>query len=152
MTLESAKGESFRYPTPEEMLALDRAARRARAQAIGDLFAGAGRLLKELIRRGADAPRTSSQLPTERNTMTTLFWRNALASLPPSVQRRYATTFEAAERFEALLDLAIEVWCFARDAVAKTSRVAAQAMRRTARNLDHAAHRTLPEHRAESSY
>jgi len=148
MTQESARGESFRYPTPEEMLALDRAARRARAQAIGDLFAAAGRLLKELIRRGADAPRTSSQLPTERKTMTTLFWRNALASLPPGVQRRYASTFEAAERFEAMLDLGIEVWGFARDAIAKTYEAAAHAMRGTARTLDRAAHR--PEHRAES--
>jgi hypothetical protein len=144
MTQESAKGESFRYPTPEEMLALDRAARRARAQAIGDLFAATGRLLKELIRCGADAPRTRAQLPTERNTMTTLFWRNALASLPPSVQRRYATAFEAAERFEAMLDLGIEVSRFAKDAIAKTYEVAAHAMRGTARTLDRA------EHRAES--
>jgi len=150
MTQERAKVESFRYPTPEEMLALDRAARRARAEAIASLFAAAGRLLKELIRRDADAPRTSSQLPTERKTMTTLFWRNALASLPPSVQRRYATTFEAAERFEALLDMAIEVWCFAKDALAGTGRVAARAMRGTARTLDHAAHGTLPEDRVES--
>ena len=150
MTQERAKVESFRYPTPEEMLALDRAARRARAEAIASLFAAAWRQLKELIRRDADAPRTSSQLPTERKTMTTLFWRNALASLPPSVQRRYATTFEAAERFEALLDMAIEVWCFAKDALAGTGRVAARAMRGTARTLDHAAHGTLPEDRVES--
>ena len=144
MTQERAKEESFRYPTPEEMLALDRAARRARAEAIASLLAAAGRQLKELIRRGADAPRTSSQLSTERKTMTTLFWRNALASLPPSVQRRYATAFEAAERFEAVLDMGIEVWCFARDTLAKTSRVAAHAMRGTARTLERA------EHRAES--
>jgi|SRR5712672_922352 len=147
MTQQRAEVERFRYPTPEEMLALDRAARRARAQAIGDLFVAAGRLLKELIRRGADAPRNSSQLPTERNTMTTLFWRNALASLPPSVQRRYATSFEAAERFEAVLDAAIEVWRFAKDALAKTGRVAGRAMRGTAQTLDHAA---LPEDRVES--
>jgi len=76
--------------------------------------------------------------------MTTLFWRNALASLPPSVQRRYATAFEAAERFEAMLDLGIEIWGFAKDAVAKTYEVAAHAMRGTARTLERA------EHRAES--
>ena len=144
MTQESARGESFRYPTPEEMLALDRAARRARAQAIGDLFVAAGRLLKELIRRGADAPRTRSQLPTQRKTMTTLFWRNALASLPSGVQRRYASTFEAAERFEILLDLSIEAWGFAKDALARICQVAAQAMRGTARILERAAHRLLP--------
>ena len=144
MTQERAKEESFRYPTPEEMLALDRAARRARAEAIASLLAAAGRQLKELIRRGADAPRTRAQLPTERNSMTTLFWRNALASLPPSVQRRYATAFEAAERFEAMLDLGIEVSRFAKDVTAKTYEIAAHAMRGTARTLDRA------EHRAES--
>ena len=144
MTQERAKEESFRYPTPKEMLALDRAARRARAEAIASLFTAAGRQLKELIRRGADAPRTSSQLPTERKTMTTLFWRNALASLPPSVQRRYATAFEAAERFETMLDLGIEIWGFAKDAIAKTYEVAAHAMRGTARTLERA------EQRAES--
>jgi hypothetical protein len=144
MTQERAKEESFRYPTPEEMLALDRAARRARAEAIASLFTAAGRQLKELIRRGADAPRTSSQLPTERKTMTTLFWRNALASLAPSEQRRYASTFEAAERFEILLDLSIEAWGFAKDALARICQVAAQAMRGTARILERAAHRLLP--------
>jgi hypothetical protein len=144
MTQERAKGGSFRYPTPEEMLALERAARRARAEAIASLFAAAGRHLKELIRRGADAPRTSSQLPTERKTMTTLFWRNALASLPPGAQRRYASTFEAAERFEILLDLSIEAWGFAKDALARICQVAAQAMRGTARILERAAHRLLP--------
>jgi hypothetical protein len=46
MTLERAKEENFRYPTPEEMLALERAARHARAQAIASLFAAAGRQLK----------------------------------------------------------------------------------------------------------
>src|SRR5258705_2629510 len=54
----------------------------------------------------------------------------------PSVQRRYATSFEAAERFEAMLDLGIEVWCFAKDALAKTSRVAGRAMRGTAQRSE----------------
>ena len=78
--------------------------------------------------------------------MTTLFWRNALASLPPSVQRRYATTVEAAERFEILLDLSFEAWGFARDALARICQTAAHAMRGTARILDRAAHRLLPVH------
>jgi hypothetical protein len=149
MTLERAKEESFRYPTPEEMLALDRAARRARAEAIASLFTAAGRHLKELIRRSAAAPRTRSQFPTKRKTMTTTsmttsFWKDALASLPPGAQRRYASTFEAAERFEILLDLSIEAWGFARDALAKICQAAAHAMRGTAQILDRAAHRLLP--------
>jgi len=82
--------------------------------------------------------------------MTTSFWKNALASLPPSVQRRYAATFEAADRFEMLLDLGIEAWGSAKHALAKICRAAARAMRGTARILDSAAHRLLPVHRAET--
>ena len=69
--------------------------------------------------------------------MTTSFWKDALASLPPAVQRRYAATFEGAERFETQLDAGIE-------ALAKICRAAARAMRGTARILDSAAHRLLP--------
>jgi hypothetical protein len=78
--------------------------------------------------------------------MTTLFWKDALASLPPSVQVRYAASFEAAERFEALLDLGIETWGSAKHALAKICRAAARAMRGTARILEGAAHRLLPMH------
>src|SRR5205814_7272214 len=55
-----------------------------------------------------------SKSPTKRKTMKKSFWKDALASLPPSVQARYAASFEAAERFEALLDLGIEAWGSAR--------------------------------------
>jgi len=44
-----------RFPTPEEMLAIELAARRERARAIARLLAAAGRQLKELIVRGATA-------------------------------------------------------------------------------------------------
>ena len=150
-----------RFPTPEEMLAIERAAKRARAQAVARLWAAAWRQLKEPIVRGAAAlagdvrradaaPRDPSQFPTRRKTMTTSFWKDALASLPPHVQRRYAANFEAAERFEALLDLGIAVWGSARDALeyslAEICRAAAHAMRETARILDGAAHRLLPAH------
>ena len=78
--------------------------------------------------------------------MTTLFWKDALASLPPSVRVRYAASFEAAERFEALLDLGIEAWASGKHALAKICRAAARAMRGTARILEGAAHRLLPMH------
>jgi hypothetical protein len=150
MTQENAKGELC-FPTPEEMRAIEQAARRARAVAIGRLMAAAGHQLKERIHRTDAAPRTRSQFPTKRKTMTTtLFWKNALASLPPSAQRRYAATFEAAERFEILLDLGIETWGSAKHALAKICRAVAHAMRGTARILDSAAHRLLPVHRAET--
>ena len=76
--------------------------------------------------------------------MTTLFWKDALASLPPNVRRRYAASFEAAERLEALLDLGIEAWGSVKHALAKICQAAARAMRGTARILDGAAHRLLP--------
>ena len=78
--------------------------------------------------------------------MTKSFWKDALASLPLSVQRRYAASFEAAERFEALLDLGIEAWGSAKHALAKFCQAAARAMRGTARILEGAAHRLLPMH------
>ena len=85
-------------------------------------------------------------IPTKRKTMTTLFWKDALASLPPNVQRRYAASFDTAERFEALLDLGIEAWRSVKHALAKICQAAARAMRGTARILDGAAHRLLPMH------
>ena len=140
--------ERFRFPTPEEMQALERAARRARARQIGHLFASAARLLKERVRGTHAAPSASPRFPirTERNAMTPSFWKDALASLPPSVQRRYATAFEAAERFEAVLDLGIEAWGAAKDALATLSRAAGQAMLGAARILDGASRRRLPTH------
>ncbi len=78
--------------------------------------------------------------------MTTSFWKDALASLPPSVQHRYAADFEAAERFEWLLDLGVEACGFARHALAKICRAAAHAMRGTARILDGAAYRLMLVH------
>jgi len=78
--------------------------------------------------------------------MTTSFWKDALASLPPSVQRRYAASFEAAERYEALLDLGVEAWDSAKHALARICQAAARAMRATARILEGAAHRLLPMH------
>jgi hypothetical protein len=78
--------------------------------------------------------------------MTTLFWKDALASLPANVQRRYAASFEAAERFEALLDLGIEAWGSAKHALANICQASARAMRGAARILEDAAHRLLPMH------
>jgi hypothetical protein len=78
--------------------------------------------------------------------MTKSFWKDALASLPPSVQRRYAASFEAAERFEARIDMGVEAWGSFKQALAKICQAAARAMRGTARALESAAHRLLPMH------
>jgi hypothetical protein len=78
--------------------------------------------------------------------MTPSFWKDALASLPPNVQRRYTASFEAAERFEALLDLGIEAWGSAKHALAKICQASARAMRGAAHILEGAARRLLPMH------
>lgn len=44
--------ENCRYPTPEEITAIERAARQLRAQFIAGLFDSAGRALKTLVARG----------------------------------------------------------------------------------------------------
>lgn len=56
-----------------------------------------------------------------------------MASLPPSVQRRYAAHFEAAERFEQRLDFAITMWGKARHALASAVHRQRAARRRAAR-------------------
>jgi hypothetical protein len=83
---------------------------------------------------------------TKRKIMRKSFWKDALASLPPSVQVRYAASFEAAERLDALLDLSVEAWGSAKHALARICQAAARAMRGTAHVLESAAHRLLPMH------
>lgn len=76
--------------------------------------------------------------------MTTSFWKDALASLSPEIRHRYAADFEAAERYEYVLDLIIEGWGYARHALAKSCQAAALGLRTAARCLDAAAQRLFP--------
>jgi hypothetical protein len=82
--------------------------------------------------------------PIREQTMTTSFWKDAAASLPPAIRDRYAADFKAAERYEHLMDLSIEGWGIARRALARGCQVAAHALRATARFLDNAARRIRP--------
>jgi hypothetical protein len=68
--------------------------------------------------------------------MCSSFWKNAAASLPPQVRRRYAAEFAAAERFEAVLDFVIEAGSFARRALGRGCESVAAGLRKTARILD----------------
>jgi hypothetical protein len=68
--------------------------------------------------------------------MTESFWKEAAASLPPSVQRRYATEIEAMERYDVLMDVAADAWRYARRALGKSCRAAS-------RMFDNAAQRLL---------
>lgn len=66
--------------------------------------------------------------------MTTSFWKDIAAQLPPEIRQRYAGELKAAERFEEVLDFYIEAWGYARRALAKSGDAAAQRLR-TARRL-----------------
>jgi len=73
--------------------------------------------------------------------MCSSFWKNAAASLPPQVRRRYALLFEAAERFDAILDLVIEAGGYARRALGWGCGSVAAGLRKTARFLEAVARR-----------
>jgi hypothetical protein len=75
--------------------------------------------------------------------MTYSFWKNALASLPPSVQRRHAADFEMAERLDRSLDFWSEGWNSAKRALARTCCAAAYTLRTAAHALESAAQRLL---------
>lgn len=76
--------------------------------------------------------------------MAESFWKTAAASLPPQIRWRYAGLFEAAERFDLLLDFVATSGGHARRALAQTCRGIADALRNTAQRLDGAARRLTP--------
>jgi hypothetical protein len=140
--------ELYRYPTREEIDALVRAARRDRAEANARLFHDVVRGLAELIASGLPVetsararPRaTASKVsPAEERPMAQSFWKTAAASLPPQVQWRYAGLFEAAERFELLLDSVVTARGRLQRVLARACRGLADALRDAARALDAAA-------------
>jgi len=71
------------------------------------------------------------------------FWKNALASLPPAVQRRYAADFAMAERLDRSLDIALDAWSSGKRTLARICCAGAYAMRTTAQMLERAAQRLL---------
>ena len=75
--------------------------------------------------------------------MTDSFWKSALASLPPSVQRRHAADFQMAERLDRSLDVAFESWKSALRGLARTCCIAAYTLRVGAHRLESAAERLL---------
>jgi hypothetical protein len=78
--------------------------------------------------------------------MTESFWKDALASLPPAVRRRYAAHFEMAERLEWSLDRALDAWASVKRALARICCAGAYAMHVAAPMLERAAQRLLLTH------
>jgi hypothetical protein len=75
--------------------------------------------------------------------MTQSFWKNALASLPPALQRRYAVDFEMAERLDRSLDFYIDAWASRKRLLATICCGGAYTLRATAHMLESAAQRLL---------
>lgn len=145
--------EHFRYPTHQEIEANVRAARRYRAEAIAHLLRGAVRACARLIARGASAgvrararPRAlpSDVSSAKEHPMPESFWRSAAASLPPHVQQRYASLFEAAEMYEPVIEFVVTARSGAHSALARCFRGIADTLRNVARGLDLAARRLTP--------
>jgi hypothetical protein len=78
--------------------------------------------------------------------MTGSFWKQAAAKLPPEVRRRHAVAFEAADRYEPLVDRLIEAGRFSRRALALGCGAAAGTLHSLARTLDAAARRLSMRH------
>jgi len=73
--------------------------------------------------------------------MTQSFWKEAAASLPPQVARRYAAAFEKAEVYEQLLDRIIGAWCSAGSKLMTSCKAASQRLRNAGRSRRNAAQR-----------
>ena len=138
--------EPIRYPTRDEMDALLEAARRDRAEAVARLIRGAVRGLAELIAPGAPtgtrarAHALPAEIsPAKEHSMSQSFWKTAAASLPPHVQERYASLFQAAEEYEPVIDFIVTARGRAHRALARSCHNLADALRNAARALDAAA-------------
>jgi hypothetical protein len=53
------------------------------------------------------------------NELKTMFWKNALESLPASVRSRYAYDIAAAERWELRIDAVLKSWSRAKAAFSR---------------------------------
>lgn len=73
--------------------------------------------------------------------MTGSFWKTAAAKLPPEVRQHHAAAFEAADRYEPLVDWLIETGGHVRRALAIGCGATAGALHSVARALEAAARR-----------
>jgi hypothetical protein len=58
------------------------------------------------------------------NQLRTVFWNNALESLPKSIRSRYAYDIAAAERWELRIDAVARGWARAKAALSRTLQAA----------------------------
>ena len=73
--------------------------------------------------------------------MTESFWKKAAEKLPPEVWQRHAPAFDAADRYEPLVDWIVDAGGYARRALALVCGAAAGALYTVAGTLEAAARR-----------
>lgn len=73
--------------------------------------------------------------------MTGSFWKKAAEKLPPEVRERHAPAFDAADRYEPLVDWIVDAGGYARRALAFTCGAAAGGLYTVARTLEATARR-----------
>jgi hypothetical protein len=78
--------------------------------------------------------------------MTESFWKKAAEKLPPEVKQRHAAAFDAADRYEPLVDWLVEAGGSVRRALAVCCGAAAGALHTAARRLEAAAGRLSLRH------
>jgi hypothetical protein len=66
------------------------------------------RTLRSSYEKAAAAEKAARDNHYESETIAESFWKSAAASLPPHVRRKYAHLFEAAERYEPVVDFIVD--------------------------------------------
>ncbi len=140
------------FPTYDEILAIEHAARRAQAVEVSRLVALAFGKLVALTRKMAGALSSAFDLPVTggspggsgSSTTLTSIMKELGASLPDEVRIRYSEELATAIRVAPVLDIAFAAWESVVRVLAQAFRGIAQALRATARGLDVAARRLMP--------
>lgn len=138
-----------KYPTHDEVLAIELAARRAQAAELerlsivavrkaGAFAIGAVKVAGRALTRSAQD--TASRAPAARATDIAEF----SASLPEDLRRRYASELAAAERVEPLINFGLAAWNFGVGTIARGIQAAARGLHAAARSLEGVACRMAP--------
>ena len=83
--------------------------------------------------KAAAAERAARDNHYEGEITTESFWKKAAASLPPHVQRKYGHLFEAAERYEPVVEFLVDGCRDASSALARMFHARAAHREKTAR-------------------
>ena len=147
------------YPTPDEILAIEGAARQAQAAEMLRLATLAASKLKALTRDFTAAlarPLDQIPAPAARSSSDDIGARATLASiidelgasLPAEFRARYAEELAAAARVAPLIDFGFAAWDFSVRALARVFQGAAWGLRAGALSLDVTARVLRPMHQA----